>query len=105
MPRVAPGGEVVLSDVVPDMTAIASARARALGLTNVSTRVLDLEAIEQPDDSYDIVLCREGLRFVTHPDRALSEIRRVLRPGGRQSPSRSGVHASGILGWESCSTP
>src|SRR4051795_2044735 len=47
--RVAPGGEVVLSDVVPQMTAIAAERAAALGLTNVTARVLDLERIEEPD--------------------------------------------------------
>jgi SAM-dependent methyltransferase len=81
--RVAPGGEVVLSDVVAEMTAIASARASALGLTNVSTRVLDLEDIDQPDDSYDVVLCREGLMFATNPGHAASEMRRVLWPGGR----------------------
>jgi SAM-dependent methyltransferase len=81
--RVAPGGEVVLSDVVAEMTAIASARAGALGLTNVSTLELDLEDIAQPDDSYDVVLCREGLMFATDPRRAVSELRRVLRPGGR----------------------
>ena len=81
--RVAPGGEVVLSDVVPEMTAIASARADTLGLSNVSTRVLDLEAIEQPNDTYDVVLCREGLMLATEPARAAREIRRVLRPGGR----------------------
>ncbi|MEA2454595.1 MAG: hypothetical protein QOI45_857, partial [Thermoleophilaceae bacterium] len=55
----------------------------ALGLGNVSTCVLDLEAIDQPDASYDVVLCREGLMFATDPARALGEIRRVLRPGGR----------------------
>jgi SAM-dependent methyltransferase len=81
--RVAPGGEVVLSDVVAEMTAIASARASALGLTNVSTRVLDLEDIEQPNESYDVIFCREGLMFATDPGRAASEMRRVLRPGGR----------------------
>lgn len=81
--RVAPDGEVILSDVVAEMTAIASARAGTLGLTNVSTRELDLEDIEEPDDSYDVVLCREGLMFATDPGRAVSEIRRVLRPGGR----------------------
>jgi SAM-dependent methyltransferase len=52
-------------------------------LSNVSTRELDLERIEQPDDSYDVVLCREGLMFATDPARAAREIRRVLRPGGR----------------------
>jgi SAM-dependent methyltransferase len=81
--RVAPGGEVVVSDVVADMTSIAGARAEALGLTNVSTRQLDLEDIEQPDSSYDVVLCREGWMFAVDPARAAREIHRVLRPGGR----------------------
>ncbi len=45
--------------------------------------MLDLEWIEQPDSSYDVVLCREGLMFASDPARAAREIRRVLRPGGR----------------------
>jgi SAM-dependent methyltransferase len=81
--RVVPGGEVVLSDVAPGMTAIAAARARELGLRNVVTRDLDLEFIDEPDASYDVVLCREGLMLVPEPARAAAEIRRVLRPGGR----------------------
>jgi len=81
--RVAPGGEVVLTDVVAEMTAIAATRADALGLRNVSTRELDLERIDEPDGSYDVVLCREGLMLVPDPARAVREIRRVLRPGGR----------------------
>ncbi len=81
--RVAPAGEVVLSDVVAEMTATAAARARAAGLDNVSTRQLDLERIDEPDDSYDVVLCREGLMFALDPGRAAREIRRVLRTGGR----------------------
>jgi SAM-dependent methyltransferase len=81
--RVAPEGEVVLSDVAAEMTAIAAARADALGLRNVSTSELDLESIEEPDGAYDVVLCREGLMFATDPARAAQEIARVLRPGGR----------------------
>jgi SAM-dependent methyltransferase len=81
--RVAPGGEVVLSDVAAEMTAIAAARAEALGLTNVSTRELDLEHIDEPDGSYDVVLCREGLMFAPDPGGAAREMARVLRPGGR----------------------
>jgi SAM-dependent methyltransferase len=81
--RVAPGGEVVLSDVVAEMTSIAAERAAALGLDNVTTRDLDLEQIDEPDASYDVVLCREGLMFVPDPGRAALEIKRVLRPGGR----------------------
>jgi len=81
--RVAPQGEVVVSDVAAEMTSIASTRADALGLSNVSSRVLDLERIEEPEGSYDVVLCREGLMFALDPARAAREIRRVLRPGGR----------------------
>src|SRR4051812_18712414 len=80
---VAPDGRVVLSDVVAEMTAIASRRAAQRGLANVSTRVLDLEQIDEPDGAYDVVLCREGLMLVPDPARAAGEIARVLRPGGR----------------------
>jgi SAM-dependent methyltransferase len=80
---VAPNGEVVLSDIAAEMTAIASARAQARGLTNVTTRTRDLEAIDEPEDAFDAVLCREGLMLVPVPARAAREIRRVLRLGGR----------------------
>src|SRR5262245_21532742 len=64
---VAPDGDVVLSDVVPEMTAIAAARATALGLGNVHTRELDLDRIDEPDIAFDVVLCREGLMFALDP--------------------------------------
>ena len=80
---VAPHGEVVLSDVAAEMTAIAAGRAKARGLGNVTTRVRDLEQIDEPDRSFDVVLCREGLMLVPDPARAAREIERVLRPGGR----------------------
>ena len=82
-PLVAPGGEVVISDFAAEMTAIAANRIAELGLRNASARVLDLEHIDEPDDSYDVVLCREGLMLVPDPARAAREIRRILRPGGR----------------------
>lgn len=82
-PLVAPGGEVVVSDFVAEMTEIAAARAAAHGFDNVETCVLDLEQIEQPDASFDLVLCREGLMFAVDPALAAGEIRRVLRPDGR----------------------
>jgi ubiquinone/menaquinone biosynthesis C-methylase UbiE len=81
--RVNPGGEVVMSDIALEMTAIAAERATALGLTNVHTRVLDIEAIDEPDSSYDVILCRDGLQFATDPARAADEILRVLRDRGR----------------------
>jgi SAM-dependent methyltransferase len=65
------------------MTAIASQRADTRGLGNVSARVLDIEGIDEPDGSFDVVLCREGMMFAADPARAAGEMRRVLRPGGR----------------------
>lgn len=81
--RVGADGEVVLSDVAPQMTAIAAARSEARGLGNVTTLDLDLERLDQPDGSYDAVLCREGIMLVPDHDGAASEMRRVLRLGGR----------------------
>ncbi|MFL5859004.1 MAG: class I SAM-dependent methyltransferase [Solirubrobacteraceae bacterium] len=81
--RVGPDGEVVLSDVAAEMTAIAARRAAARGIGNVTARELDLEGIAEPDASFDVVLCREGLMFALDPAQAAGEIRRVLRPGGR----------------------
>jgi len=76
-------GAVVLSDVAGEMVAIAAERAARRGLTNVRTATLDLEEIAEPENSFDVVLCREGLMFAVEPDQAIHEIRRVLRPGGR----------------------
>jgi SAM-dependent methyltransferase len=81
--RVGAGGEVVITDVVPEMTAVAAARAAARGLDHVVTRERDLEDLDEPDGAFDVVLCREGLMFATDPGRAATEIRRVLCPGGR----------------------
>jgi ubiquinone/menaquinone biosynthesis C-methylase UbiE len=86
--RVTPGGRVVLSDVAPEMVTIAAARAarrnrHGEGSPEVTAQVLDLEQIDLPDASFDIVVCREGFMFAVDPTRAASEIARVLRPGGR----------------------
>lgn len=81
--RVGSAGHVVLSDLVEEMTATASSRAQELGLTNVSTRELDLQRIDEPAAHYDVVVCREALMLVPDPAAAVAEMARVLRPGGR----------------------
>ena len=82
-PLVVPGGEVVLSDYAEEMTAIAQERIDARGTENATTKVLDLERIDEPDASYDVVLSREGVMFASDHAQAAGEIARVLRPGGR----------------------
>jgi len=81
-PLVGPG-EVVVSDVADEMVDIAARRAEARGLANVIPRVFGVEAIDDADSSYDVVLCREGLMFAFDPAGAAAQIARVLRPGGR----------------------
>lgn len=76
-------GHVVLSDVVPEMTAIAEERVRRHGLRNADVRELDMEHIDVPDASFDKVLCREVLMLVADPTAAARETLRALRPGGR----------------------
>jgi len=82
-PLVAPNGQVVVSDFAAEMVAVAAGRARAAGLANVAGKVIDLEQIDEPGASFDVVLCREGLMLVPDPERGAREIWRVLRPGGR----------------------
>lgn len=91
---VGPEGTVVVSDVAPEMTSVALARATALGIRNVTGQTLDIEAIDQPDNSFNIVLCREGLMFALHPARAVQEMVRVLAPGGRLAVSVWGARSA-----------
>ena len=51
--------------------------------SNVDHQVIDAERIELDADSVDGVLCQSGYMLMADPGAALSETRRVLRPGGR----------------------
>jgi ubiquinone/menaquinone biosynthesis C-methylase UbiE len=46
---------------------------------------MDAEILALPDARFDVVLCALGLMYMPDPARALREMRRVLRPGGRVS--------------------
>lgn len=90
---IGPEGRVVMSDVSREMVEVALARAVARGLSNVSGHPLDLEAIAEADESYDVIFCREGLMFASDTGTALKEIARVLKPGGRVALSVWGPRA------------
>jgi SAM-dependent methyltransferase len=81
--RVGPTGRVTATDISPDMLAFAARRAVAAGLGNLEVHEMDAEAIDLPEASVDVVLCRLGLMFLPDLDRALAGVRRVLVPGGR----------------------
>ena len=80
---VAPDGSVVGVDLSGQMIDAARRRARERGLTNISFARMDAEALDFPDARFDVVLCALGLMYVPDPARALQEMCRVLRPGGR----------------------
>ncbi len=80
---VGPGGSILATDISGDMLSIAARVAQQEGLTNITTRVMDAQQLELEDDVFDAVICRLGLMLLPHPARALSEIHRVLKPGGK----------------------
>ncbi len=80
--KVMPGGQVVLSDINAAMLARGRDRLLDEGIV-IPTVLCDAEALPFGDNSFDLVSVAFGLRNMTHKERALAEMNRVLRPGGR----------------------
>jgi len=77
-------GEVVLTDINAAMLARGRDRLIDEGIAgNVHFAQVDAERQPFPTDHFDCVTIGFGLRNVTHKQRALEEMFRVLRPGGR----------------------
>jgi SAM-dependent methyltransferase len=84
--RVKPNGNVVATDLSPQMLAIAKTRARSLGLDSViEFRESDAEALDFPNSTFNAILSRWGLMFLPNLPAALIRIRRLLTPDGRLS--------------------
>ena len=80
-----PRGRVVLTDLSGGMLAVASANAAARGLTNVEVRECGADDLPFGDASFDTISCRFGFMFFPDVGAAVTELLRVLRPGGRIS--------------------
>jgi SAM-dependent methyltransferase len=70
-------------DLTPAHQRIAAERVRRAGLTNVTLTGGDFHHLPYADASMDAVFCIEAFCYATDLPRALAEVRRVLRPGGR----------------------
>ncbi len=79
----APVGAVTVCDINPDMLAVGRERAWNRGILAFDWVCGDAEALPLPGAAFDAVTIAFGIRNVTHVERALAEIARVLRPGGR----------------------
>jgi ubiquinone/menaquinone biosynthesis C-methylase UbiE len=65
------------------MVAATRRKAAALGLRNIDVREFDVERLPFDSGSFDAVTCSHALMFIPDAGGALSEMRRVLKPGGR----------------------
>ena len=74
--------DVVGLDYVPSLIARARLRAEAEG-TQVEFQVGDAQALPFPDNAFDVVLSVFGVIFAPDQERAMAELLRVTRPGGR----------------------
>jgi demethylmenaquinone methyltransferase/2-methoxy-6-polyprenyl-1,4-benzoquinol methylase len=80
--RVGPTGEVWATDINRDMLDVGRDRLLDHGVI-LPLAQCDAEALPFPSNHFDCVSVAFGLRNMTHKDKALAEMCRVLRPGGR----------------------
>ena len=73
-------GAVVGIDISPDLIALCSRRKPSTWLSYATG---DATKVDQPDASFDVVVCKQVAEYVPDVDRVLSEAFRVLKPGGR----------------------
>ena len=77
-------GRLVSSDINAAMLKIGEERLHNKGwLKNLEFVIANAEALPFADNSFDLITMAFGLRNVTHQDKALAEMARVLKPGGR----------------------
>lgn len=81
--RVGPSGHVIATDLAPQMLALGRERAAELGLQNIDFREMDAEALDLPENSFDVILCRFGLMFLPNLQVALQRLHELLISGER----------------------
>lgn len=80
---VGPSGYVLAADISASMLDVAGKAARSEELTNVETRVMNAENLALDADSFDAVISRIALMLFPNPAKALTEMRRVVKAGGK----------------------
>ncbi|MEM9028626.1 MAG: methyltransferase domain-containing protein [Pseudomonadota bacterium] len=74
---------VAASDVTPEMLDQAKQLAAARELTNVTCVSADAHALPFPDDTFDLVTCRTAPHHFEDVSKFVTEVARVLKPGGQ----------------------
>lgn len=81
--KISPAGEVTGIDLSEGMIEKATSLKKEKGLSNVSFRHMDAEHLELGDAFYDVAVNSLGLMYYPTPDKAIREMYRVLKKGGR----------------------
>ena len=80
---VGPSGSVTCTDAIEEMLTGASAKAKSLGLDNITFRQCVADTLPFSTDSFDRAVSRLGAMFFPDPLNALQEMLRVIKPGGK----------------------
>jgi len=83
LPAARLGAQVLATDISPAMIELLDARAQQEGLFDLKSRVMDGQALELKDDTFDVAGSQYGVMLVPDFSRALKEMVRVIKPGGR----------------------
>jgi ubiquinone/menaquinone biosynthesis C-methylase UbiE len=75
--------EVIAVDNSEKMVEFGAALARKHKLKNLKFRAGDLESLPIPDATVDLAFFSQSLHHAQHPEKAVAEAARILKPGGR----------------------
>jgi SAM-dependent methyltransferase len=81
IPAALAGGDVVASDLTPELLEIGEREAAKVGAV-LQWREADAEALPFDDDKFDVVMSVVGVMFAPHHQQSADELVRVCRPGG-----------------------
>ncbi|MGZ5189505.1 MAG: class I SAM-dependent methyltransferase [Flavisolibacter sp.] len=81
--KIGSSGYVLATDISTNILEYAKEMAEQNGLNNIDTQVMDGENLTVEDESFDAVISRVGLIYFPDQQKALKEMLRVLKPGGK----------------------
>jgi ubiquinone/menaquinone biosynthesis C-methylase UbiE len=81
--KVGATGYVLATDISSNILDYAKQMAQQAGVNNIETKVMDGENLTLEDETFDAVISRVGLIYFPDQQKALKEMLRVLKPGGK----------------------